>query len=75
MNKEPAPLTPDDLEDIITARDVAKMFRIDRKTVYDAIRAGQLKAFLPAGKKRLGYHVHKADAQAWFFNDQRAARK
>lgn len=42
---------------------------VDKKTLLGAIHAGKLPAWWPGGNPILGFHVHRRDLEAWFFND------
>lgn len=50
--------------DLLTVKEVAQLTGREVHTVYDAIKAGDLKARIPNGLKR-GMRVRRADAMDW----------
>lgn len=50
--------------DLLTVKEVAQLTGREVHTVYDAIKAGDLKARIPNGLKR-GMRIRRADAMDW----------
>lgn len=71
--RRPARMSLDQLGDIVTVSEVAEVCRLDKKTVLKAIHSGTLPAFFPAGSQYLGFRLHRADVEAWYFNDPERA--
>ncbi len=67
--RKPAALSFADLDEIISVADLRRATGLDKATILKAIHAGALPAWYPGGNTMLGFRMHRADAEAWFFND------
>jgi hypothetical protein len=73
---EPLPGLPDfDAPEVLTLGQAARLTLFTPQTIRDAIRAGELAAFIPRGRGPSrtgpgnGYRVFRADLARWFYGD------
>lgn len=70
------PSFDDDTADILTLGQCAWLCKLKPPTIRDAIKRGELAAFIPRGRAPgrtgpgNGYRVFRADLQRWFFRGQ-----
>lgn len=65
--------TTEDGDPELTVLEAAKLMNLHHRTIRNAIRAGELEAFIPRGKdprrtgRGLGYRIRQSRLQTWFF--------
>ncbi len=75
MSKDPTVEELEGLADILTLDEAAHAVHLSDDTLRRAIREGELKAFIPRGRKPskagrgMGYRIFRRELKRWYFGE------